>query len=175
MERSEQLDEEGNRLVTNTESNGRFHSDWLTMMYSRLKLARTLLKNDGVIFISIDENEVFNLRKICNEIFGNANFLTELVIKVRHENRILKADKDFHEVCEYCLVYKKGHSYTQSKKIEDNSSIDKYIYSVEITGEAEEVLLLDGKEVEVYSDTSYRLVKHKTPNDDFFQSIKLAS
>ncbi|MGP9703134.1 site-specific DNA-methyltransferase [Psychrobacter sp. AOP31-E1-50] len=173
LERSEQLDEEGNRLVTNTESNGRFHSDWLTMMYSRLKLARTLLRDDGVIFISIDENEVFNLRKICNETFGNANFLTELVIKVRHENRILKADKDFHEVCEYCLVYKKGHSYTQSKKIEDNSSIDKYIYSVEITGEAEEVLLLDGKEVEVYSDTSYNLVKHKTPSDDFFQSINI--
>jgi len=73
---SGQKDEEGNRLVANTDSNGRFHSDWLSMMYSRLKLARTLLKDDGVIFISIDDNEVHNLRKICDEIFGTENCLS---------------------------------------------------------------------------------------------------
>ena len=72
---SGQKDEEGNRLVANTDSNGRFHSDWLSMMYSRLKLARNLLKDDGVIFISIDDGEVDNIRKICDEIFGEGNFI----------------------------------------------------------------------------------------------------
>ncbi|NLU10738.1 MAG: site-specific DNA-methyltransferase [Tepidanaerobacter acetatoxydans] len=78
-EESGQVDEDGNRLFQNTEYNGRFHSDWLTMMYPRLKLARNLLSEDGVIFISIDDNEVHNLRKICDEIFGERNFVNVFV------------------------------------------------------------------------------------------------
>lgn len=77
--RSNQKDEEGNRLVANSESNGRFHSDWLSMMYPRLKLARNLLSDDGVIFISIDDGEVHNLRKMCEEIFGDGNFVSNIV------------------------------------------------------------------------------------------------
>lgn len=73
---SGQFDDEGNRLVQNTESNGRFHTDWLNMIYPRLRLAKTLLSEDGIIFISIDENEVENIKKNCNEIFGESNFLT---------------------------------------------------------------------------------------------------
>ena len=76
---SGQFDEQGNRLVTNTESNGRFHTDWLNMIYPRLKVARDLLTEDGVIFISIDDNEVENLRKVCDEIFGKSNFIATLV------------------------------------------------------------------------------------------------
>ena len=76
---SGQFDEQGNRLVTNTESNGRFHTDWLNMIYPRLKVARNLLTEDGVIFISIDDNEVENLRKVCDEIFGESNFIATLV------------------------------------------------------------------------------------------------
>src|SRR5690606_26823412 len=75
LERSNQIDEEGNRLVANTETNGRFHSDWLSNMYSRLKLARNLLSDDGVIFISINHRELANLEKILKEIFGENNFL----------------------------------------------------------------------------------------------------
>lgn len=70
-----QIDAEGKRLSTNTESDGRYHSNWLNMMYPRLKLARNILKDDGVIFISIDDNEVHNLRKVCDEIYGEENFL----------------------------------------------------------------------------------------------------
>lgn len=73
------VDEEGNRYRKNTESNGRFHSDWCSMMYSRLSIARTLLKEDGVIFISIDDNEVSNLRKLCDYIFGERNFVSNLI------------------------------------------------------------------------------------------------
>jgi len=77
--RSNQEDATGNRLVANTEANGRFHSDWLSMMYSRLKLARNLLEDDGAIFISIDENEVKNARSLCDEVFGESNFIAEIV------------------------------------------------------------------------------------------------
>ena len=76
---SGQYDEQGNRMVTNAESNGRFHTDWLNMIYPRLKVARDLLTDDGVIFISIDDNEVENLRKVCDEVFGEQNFIATLV------------------------------------------------------------------------------------------------
>lgn len=79
IDNSGQLDEEGNRLVANTESNGRFHTDWLNMIYPRLKLAKDLLSEDGVIFISIDDNEADNLRKVCDEIFGEENFLAQII------------------------------------------------------------------------------------------------
>ena len=79
MSNSGQTDEEGNRLVANTESNGRFHTDWLNMIYPRLKLARDLLTDDGVIFISIDDGEVENLKKVCDEIFGEGNFIAQLI------------------------------------------------------------------------------------------------
>ena len=73
------VDEEGNRLRRNLDSNPRYHSDWCSMIYSRLLVARTLLANDGVIFISIDDNEVHHLRKICDEVFGAGNFVAELI------------------------------------------------------------------------------------------------
>lgn len=79
IENSGQVDEKGNRLVANTERNGRFHTDWLNMIYPRLKLAKDLLDDEGVIFISIDDSEVGNLRKICDEIFGGKNFLAQII------------------------------------------------------------------------------------------------
>ena len=76
---SGQFDSDGNRLVLNTENNGRFHTDWLNMMYPRLKVAKDLLSDDGVIFISIDENEIENLKKICDEIYGAQNFVSSII------------------------------------------------------------------------------------------------
>lgn len=73
------FDEEGNRLFKNTDTNGRFHSDWCSMIYPRLVLARNLLANDGVIFISIDDNEQENLKKICDEVFGEKNFIAQII------------------------------------------------------------------------------------------------
>jgi len=77
--KSGQVDQEGNRLFQNTEYNGRYHSDWLTMIYPRLKLARNLLSQDGVILISIDDNEIHNMRRICDEIFGERNFVANFI------------------------------------------------------------------------------------------------
>ena len=104
--RSNQIDENGNRLIANTESNGRFHSDWLSMMYSRLRLARNLLTDDGVIFISIDDNEQANLKRICDEIFGEGNFVAELPTIMN-----LKGNNDefgFSGTHEHTLVYIKN-------------------------------------------------------------------
>ena len=79
MSNSGQYDELGNRLVKNIDSNGRFHTDWLNMIYPRLKLSKDLLTDDGVIFISMDENEIENLKKLCNEIFGEQNYIQEII------------------------------------------------------------------------------------------------
>ena len=105
---SGQFDEQGNRLVTNTESNGRFHTDWLNMIYPRLKVARDLLTEDGVIFISIDDNEVENLRKVCDEVFGESNFVYELsVINNLNGN---DNSSGMMETQEYCFIYAKNKS-----------------------------------------------------------------
>lgn len=97
------FDEQGNRLVKNLESNGRFHTDWLNMLYPRLRLARDLLTDGGVIFISIDDNEQANLKKICDEIFGESNFIGELVRMVMEGG---KSDSQGIAIeHEYCLIY----------------------------------------------------------------------
>jgi adenine-specific DNA-methyltransferase len=100
---SGQFDEEGNRLVQNTESNGRFHTDWLNMIYPRLRLAKDLLTNNGVIFISIDDNEVSNLKKICNEIYGATSFVAQLVWEKKKKGSFLS--KSITNIKEYILVY----------------------------------------------------------------------
>lgn len=104
-----QVDSEGNRLSTNSDTNGRYHSDWLSMMYPRLKLARNLLKDDGVIFISIDDNEVVNLRKLCDEIYGEDNFVAELIWNCSTGGGI--RPKHFSKTHEYVLIYAKSIIY----------------------------------------------------------------
>ena len=102
-----QINKEGIKLTTNTETNGRYHSDWLNMMYPRLKLARNLLTDDGVIFISIDKNEIHNLRKICDEIFGEENFIEEITVINNPRGRDYGGIANMHE---YLLVYKKSEN-----------------------------------------------------------------
>ena len=106
LQRSNQKDVAGNRMVANTEANGRFHSDWLTMMYPRLKLARSLLCDKGAICVSIDENEVHNLRKLCDEVFGETNFISQAgwqkVYSSKNQARYLSNDYEF------VLIYAKS-------------------------------------------------------------------
>ena len=110
---SGQFDEQGNRLVTNTESNGRFHTDWLNMIYPRLKVSRDLLTEDGVIFISIDENELENLKKVCDEIFGESNFIAELIWSAGRKN-----DSKYISVShEYVVCYFRNAEYIKEHKI----------------------------------------------------------
>ena len=128
LQNSRSYDEQGNRMFQNNDSNGRFHSDWLSMMYSRLKLARDLLTEDGVIFISIDDNEIENLRKICDEIFGSNNFAAQITVKCNPGGRDYGA---FAVVHDYLLVYTKNKE-TELNMIEE---VDKeFPYFDEIGG-----------------------------------------
>lgn len=117
-EENEQMgmyDEDDNRLFKNTDTNGRFHSDWCSMIYSRLMLARNLLADDGVIFISIDDNEVDNLRKICDELFGNTNFIAFLTVIVKTEGRRYGGFAKTHE---QVIVYGKNVEQVKLNEIE---------------------------------------------------------
>ena len=104
------VDELGNRFIKNTDSNGRYHSDWCSMIYSRLMIARSLLTEDGVIFISIDDNEVENLKKICNEVFGEKNFEGHIHWRRRH-NQPNDKTKMIGIVAEHIISYAKDSSY----------------------------------------------------------------
>ena len=118
IQNSGQVDDEGNRLAANTESNGRFHTDWLNMIYPRLKVARDLLSEDGVIFISIDDNELENLKKICNEIFGESNFRN--IIQCRRQDKNLNRQfmnqglKTMNVGLEFILVYARSPDFMMS-------------------------------------------------------------
>ncbi|MFV2938063.1 site-specific DNA-methyltransferase, partial [Klebsiella michiganensis] len=106
LRRSNQKDAEGNKLVANPASNGRFHSDWLSMIYSRLRLARTLLREDGVIFASIDDCESQNIRKVLDEIFGESNFVAQLVWEKKKKGAFLSGSST--NVKEYVVAYAKN-------------------------------------------------------------------
>ena len=108
LQRSNQKDETGNRLTANPESNGRFHSDWLSMMYPRLKLARNLLRDDGVIFISIDDNEQANLKRLCDEVFGETNFIANVVWK--HTQQSKNDEKYFSRHYNSIVCYRKSNT-----------------------------------------------------------------
>ena len=123
MSNSGQTDEEGNRLVANTESNGRFHTDWLNMIYPRLKLAKDLLSDDGVIFISIDDNEQSNLEKICNEIFGNENFQGMFIINASPSAIDYGNMAKMHE---YALMYSKNALEVSTNQLQEKDKVFKF-------------------------------------------------
>lgn len=106
LRRSNQKDEQGNKLVANTAANGRFHSDWLSLIYPRLRMARNLLAEDGAIFINIDDSELGNLRKICDEIFGEENFVANVAWK--HTQQSKNDERYFARVYNSLLVYRKS-------------------------------------------------------------------
>ena len=108
--RSNQTDLQGGRLIANNESNGRFHSDWMSMMYPRLRLARNLLRDDGAIFISIDDEEVHNLRKLCDEVFGSDNFIAQFVWKARQFTDT-RAKTNVSTDHEYIVAYAKNMGF----------------------------------------------------------------
>lgn len=117
---SGQIDEEGRSISTNTEANGRYHTNWLNMIFPRLKLARNLLKDDGVVAISIDEKEVHNLKKVCDEVFGEENYSGEIVWKNSSKN-----DQDYISIQhEYFLVYVKDKNVNKGSWVEKKDGLD---------------------------------------------------
>lgn len=126
------MDEKGNRLIKNQEGNGRFHSNWLNMMYPRLKVAKDLLADDGVILISIDDNELVDLKKICDDIFNENNFIANIV---RNTNSSKNQSLFISVSHDYCLVYAKNINTLQLKHAENKwsvpkNNIDEYVKKV---------------------------------------------
>lgn len=160
------FDEEGNRLtdpmVQNTESNGRFHTDWLNMIYPRLKVAKDLLADDGVIFISIDENEVENLKRISDEIFGSKNFIAELIWSAGRKN-----DSKYISIShEYILCYFKNSDYIKENKIvwrEKKQGLDAIYTEYE---RLKKVYISDVKSIEKQLKTWYKSLPDGHPAKD---------
>lgn len=111
LENSGQYDEEGNKLEKNPETNGRFHTDWLNMMYSRLTLVKNLLSDEGAVFISIDEREQGNLKKICDEIFGEQNFVSNIIWNKKSGAKGVPPKDMIVNVHEYLLCYQKSNMF----------------------------------------------------------------
>ncbi|MDE5560527.1 MAG: site-specific DNA-methyltransferase [Bacteroidaceae bacterium] len=122
------VDDEGNRLVKNTYSNGSFHSDWCSMIYARLMVARSLLKENGVVFISIDENEITNMSKICDEVFGRENFIDTLHWKKKKQPSFLA--KHTAKIMEYVLVYAKSANSLEKLSTETLSDATKKVINI---------------------------------------------
>ena len=193
LQRSNQVDEEGNRMTVNSDSNGRFHTDWLNMIYPRLKVAKDLLTDDGVIFISIDHNEVNNLVKVGNEVFGEANRLG--IISTINNLKGRSDDKFFATCNEFLLVYAKNKEFANvgGFKLEDEELENDYDKQDEIgfykligfrkTGSGWErhnrpfmfypVLFKNGEFTSI-SDDEFKLiynVKSNTFDDDYIKEI----
>lgn len=173
-EESGEYDEDGNRMFKNTDSNGRFHSDWCSMMYSRLLVAKNLLREDGVIFISIDDNEVDNLKKICDEVFGAQNYINTISIKLKNiagasgggEDKRLKKNmefillyaKSYTEISKFNGIYKYTPIHTLVEEYRNNNVSWKYTSVLVEEGNKEFVGSTkdgDGDEIRIYKRNNF--------------------
>lgn len=135
------------------------HSVWLSFMEKRLKMAQPLMRPDGVIYISINEEEYANLKLLCDKVFGYSNYITTITVKVRHENRILKGDKPIHETTELLLMYRNSSSFVINKRVVDNSNPSEYIYEIEELVDNPEVVNMGGKNVKVFRPGEYKIIE----------------
>ncbi|MDD5055784.1 MAG: site-specific DNA-methyltransferase [Candidatus Peribacteraceae bacterium] len=132
---------------------------WLCMMCPRLNLLHELLAEDGVIFISINEEELASLKFLCDGIFGPTNYMTTFTVKVRHEDRILKGDKDFHEVVEYLLMYRRTPAFKPAKRQRDNSSNEEYLYEIRELTDSPKKQQMGNKEVAIFKPNEFEVIK----------------
>lgn len=163
------IDESGYRMYNNTKDKGHFHSSWCSMIYSRLKLARNLLTDDGVIFISIDDNEVDNMRKICDEVFGESNFVATLKWKKKKQPSFLSKVAD---VIEYIHVYSKDYSRIGQLCAESLSDSDKPV--VNASNKISERIIRKGTRVK--ADLNYipkGVVQNKTAETEYLDDVNV--
>ena len=159
---SGQYDEDGNMLFDmreNSEGNGKFHTDWLNMIFPRLKLAKDLLADNGVIFISIDEKEIVNMTKLCDEVFGTSNHLETFHIQVRYTNKSLNEDNDFQPVMEYILIYAKNKNMFKPQKPSEPYDLSKFCFSFDELTEGE-TIQVGGKTVTLFKQGEWKITKH---------------
>lgn len=151
-------DEQGLRLKKVTDTDGNYHSKWCSMMYPRLKMARKLLSEDGVIFISIDDHEQANLKKICDEIFGAENYIETFNVQVRYENKSLNEKDDFQKLVEYIFIYAFNKKNFIPKKTSSKYDLSKFCYKITEISEGEEITL-GKKKVKIFKDGQYIIEK----------------
>ena len=167
---TEYRDEDGGiQFKKNDKTNGRYHSDWLSMMYPRLKLARNLLKEDGVIFISIDDNEHANLKKLCDEIFGEENLLSTQHIQVRYGNKSLNERKDFQELLETVLIYSKSNTEHGFNKPSKSYPIEKFNLEIVHSDEPSKQVTQNGRKVDVWLPGTYEIKKKEKGSIELFK------
>ena len=166
----EYKDEEGNvRFKQNNASNPRFHSSWCSMIYSRLLLARNLLSEDGFIFISIDDSETSQLKKICDEVFGESNYQNTNYIQVRYSDKTLTSDMNYHKQIEQVLIYSKSEkSKPYLKPIPYD--YDKFNFEIKELSKGKEITL-GGKRVEIFTKEQYKIIKKEIGTKDGLKEI----
>lgn len=148
------------------------HSSWLSFMEKRLNLAYPLLKDDGVILISINEDEYAQLKLLCDKIFQADNYVTTFTIKVRHEDRILKGDKPIHETTEFLLLYQKSNKFKIRKRIKDTSDPLEYEWRVKELIKSPATITLGGKNVSVFNPGEYE-IERVEPSFDNLKKINI--
>jgi len=159
--------EGGRRITSNTEASGRFHTDWLSMMYPRLKTARDMLREDGVIFISIDENELASLKAIAAEVFGEENLLSTHHFQVRYENKSLNERKDFQEIIEYVLIYAKNKDKCKINRPSEAYSIEKFVFQISHSESPEISVVNEGRQVDVWKPGSFKIAESEPSTENF--------
>lgn len=150
------------------------HSKWLSFMRNRLALARELLKPDGVIFISIDDNEQAHLRILCDKIFGEENCLSIHHIQVRYGEKSLNEKKDFQELLEYVLIYAKDSKQFVANRPKEEYSLDSFNLEIKELSKPDEITEANGRKVEVFKKGSYLIEKQNHGNIDLFKETWLS-
>lgn len=155
---------------SNADTTGRYHTNWLNMMYPRLRLAKNLLREDGVIFISIDDNEMHNLRRLMDEIFGEENLLSIHHLQVRYGNKSLNERKDFQELCEYVLIYSKNASTQLGlNKPTDSYPIEKFNLAIQHQDNPSETFTIGNRTVDVWRPGNFEIIKKESGSVDLFK------
>ena len=150
------------------------HSKWLSFMSKRLRLAKLLLKDDGIILVSIDDNEMAQLKMLCDEIFGEHNRLSTHHIQVRYGNKSLNEKKDFQELIEYTLVYAKDTYFFEANKTREDYDLQKFNLEIKELKKPDKSLEINGKKVDIFLANSYSITKNETGNIDLFKETWLS-
>lgn len=150
------------------------HSKWLSFMSKRLRLAKSLLKSDGVILISIDDNEMAQLKMLCDDIFGEKNRLSTHHVQVRYGNKSLNEKKDFQELIEYVLVYAKDRYFFEANKTHEEYDLQKFNLEIKELKKPDKSLEINGKKVDIFLADSYSITKNKEGSIDLFKETWLS-
>jgi len=150
------------------------HSYWLSFMRKRLELAKSILKDTGLIFISIDENELAQLKLLCDEIFGEQNILSMHHIQVRYGNKNLNEKKDFQELIEYTLIYAKNKKNFSANKSVEDYDLNKFNLEIKELKNPDKSLVIGGRKVDIFLPNSYSIKKQDEGNMDLFKETWLS-